>query len=367
MTTNLDQNWKQSPAHIDLLSKFERGRDLSQILDWKYLSDSLGESTKKAIDRFVEQEALIPCTLGEALEIEFKAGELKKICRDHDLKVSGTKVELVERILEHLPDEADGFVSGRKLLKCSPDAIVFLEDYHSLMEQADTEAKKKVFEHLSAGNVKAAYRAFLKNRRMYHDPSASANDYEAEEIAGILQNHPDSLSGLAPQEMKNLQCAFALRRLWYSENPDNWIDQEQFSGGISIERAIAHMERGIDIRGHRYDEGLDNKYKVVFSPYDIDSCELCKALDGKEYQQSDLPNFPLKGCTSEAGCQCTLESVWDDEGYGIRISIDDDGLLGDEESEDPVDRMQKLKELLDLELISEQEYEAKRREILDGI
>ncbi len=144
MPSNLDQDWKQSPAHVDLLAKFERGRDLSQVLDWQYLKDSLGESTKKAIDRFIEQGALIPCTLGEALNIELNAGEMKQVCRDHDLKVSGTKAELVDRILEHLPYKAPGLISGGRLLKCSPEASSFLDDYRTSREQADSDAKNQV-------------------------------------------------------------------------------------------------------------------------------------------------------------------------------------------------------------------------------
>ncbi len=247
MSKDLDQGWKQSPAHLELLSKFRKGRDIAQVLDWQYLRDSLGEPTKDAIDRFISLGALIPCTPEEALTLSLKVGELKSILKEHGLKVSGKKSELIARVKEHVPEDAKELVSGQRLIKCSPEALSYLEEYYSARETAETHAKKQAFEYLRNGNIKAAYRTYIEHQRVYYDSHATAHDYEAEEIAGILQYEPDSFSGLSQQEMKTLQCAIALKRLWYSENPSNWIHNEELSGGISVKRAIAHMDRGFDI------------------------------------------------------------------------------------------------------------------------
>ena len=67
------------------------------------------------------------------------------------------------------------------------------------------------------------------------------------------------------------------------------------------------------------------------------------------------------------GCQCSLEYVWDGEDFQIHISLDEKNMLDEVEEDDPVERMKKLKTLLDIGLITKQEYEEKKREILDEI
>ncbi len=62
-----------------------------------------------------------------------------------------------------------------------------------------------------------------------------------------------------------------------------------------------------------------------------------------------------------------MEYVWDGEDFQIHISLDEKNMLDEVEEDDPVERMKKLKTLLDIGLITKQEYEEKKREILDEI
>jgi hypothetical protein len=65
---SLEFEWRSSPAHVDLLSKFASPRDITQVFNWQYLRQSLNEDTSKAIDRFIKTGRLVPCDLREIIE-----------------------------------------------------------------------------------------------------------------------------------------------------------------------------------------------------------------------------------------------------------------------------------------------------------
>ena len=60
-------DWRRSPPHIDLLSKFEKPRDVSQVLRWQYLRESIKGSIGDAISQFVSEGFLVHCDLPEVL------------------------------------------------------------------------------------------------------------------------------------------------------------------------------------------------------------------------------------------------------------------------------------------------------------
>ena len=113
---------------------------------------------------------------------------------------------------------------------------------------------------------------------------------------------------------------------------------------------------------------IDWQFEVVFDPNDIDSCELCMALNGKVFDIEDFPELPLENCTSETGCQCDIEYIYDDDEDGelFRIAFmeEEDDLDERFEREDPVTKLRQLKEMLDSDLITEAEYQKKKEEIL---
>ena len=82
-----------------------------------------------------------------------------------------------------------------------------------------------------------------------------------------------------------------------------------------------------------------------------------------------MPNFPLANCTSKTGCNCEFEHVWDDDDFEMKIHLDAEELIraGLEGYQDPAERFTTLKQLLDQGLITQDEYDQKRGEILKGV
>ncbi len=90
-----------------------------KLVDWGGL---LGESLDSAVRRLKADGALLPVDAPKWRILQNRgANELKKMCREHGLKVSGTKEQMAERLVGIDPS---GLVLGYsgELLKCSQEA-----------------------------------------------------------------------------------------------------------------------------------------------------------------------------------------------------------------------------------------------------
>jgi hypothetical protein len=363
-------DWTNSPAHLDLLSKFLRGREIAQVMDWQYLKESLGEGTRQAIDRFIGCGLLVPCTTEETLDRILTVADLKPLLSARDLKASGNKAELITRLSQADPRFADQLASSHSYMKCSSEAAAILEDLEERRSVAEALAKQRCYEHLMSGDIRAAYRVQVEFVREFRDPRTSAHDYQAQETERVLNTCPDSLSHLDHLALRHLQTAVAMSKLWFDEKATRWLAEHSDSDREASNQALAHLTRAAELGGrYIHAEGVEHSVKIVFSPYDLDSCDLCKQLDGKVFNSRELPNMPLRGCTSRTGCMCELETIWDDREMRISLSLDD--LTAEEppsrRADNLVERLTKLKLLFDSGLVSPEEYDMKRQQLLDEL
>lgn len=109
-------NWKNSPAHIDFLVRYFTGpNNVDQVMSFNYLSSELKESHKSAVKRFIEDNSLVNCGLEESLSVIFTVHDLKKILSENKLKKSGSKYELIERLINYDHLMATNLVSNYKI------------------------------------------------------------------------------------------------------------------------------------------------------------------------------------------------------------------------------------------------------------
>ena len=98
-------DWQKSPAHLRLLSKFLRpqvAEDFSKRSG--YWEKQLGETSQKAIERFLDEGVLVHADLSEHLASKFKVTELKSMLEVRGLPASGRKSELVSRLVQADPE-----------------------------------------------------------------------------------------------------------------------------------------------------------------------------------------------------------------------------------------------------------------------
>ena len=185
--------WQESPPHLDLLEKFSKPRDVNQVITWHYIRQSIGETTESAIERFIQDGTLVPASLEETLECIFQVAQLKKLLQERNLRLTGNKSELVERLV--ISDRAGMEKVARKgrVMKCSEMALEILSEYEKKRQLALDTALKQSFNALKSNDSKAAYRIYANYQKAYINPTFGSNSFQVEKMMYVLKYQPKIL------------------------------------------------------------------------------------------------------------------------------------------------------------------------------
>jgi hypothetical protein len=361
-------DWRKSPAHLDLLAKFEKPRDTLQVLNWPSLKETLKESPKEAIDRFVNDGALIPCTLADTVERAFTAADLKKLAKEHGLRQGGSKAELADRLVQAAPSAMRDLTRKLNVMKCSPQALALVQGFEQRRQEALATAQRASYDALRKGGLRAACAAFLAYQREYVDRASPSESCQTEAMQFILSSAPKVLGKITPGALADLRAACCMPVLWFREPAENWLPEGFATHLTSNARAVNYLTRNAAIRRDlAYHEQYAERVKIVFDEYDPDSCEACRKLNGSVLHPKDVPELPLQDCTSETGCKCRIESFYEGDGPSTGVSFrvqPVDEASTDEPAYDPVETLTQLRKMLDRGLITPEEYQAKKLDIL---
>ena len=362
-----DFDWKRSQAHLYLLGFFIKPRNTAQVIDWLFLPPMLGESTRDAIDRFVRDEALVPCEIEDCVCIAFTAARLKKMLKEHGLKTSGSKEELIDRLIEYDRDAVQGMVSHLSILRCSPEAQALAESYKATAQSELDKIKQQTFEALLLNDVQKAYKLNQAFCRSYTSFSSLEYQGGAEWLNFILSSKPKILGKISSSNWDLLHAAAAMSQLWYGESALSWLPDDFSTNVKNAEVAVNYVL--CTARFARMAAALpkNEKVKVIFDFDDMDSCESCRALAGKEFYARDLPELPLPSCTSDQGCKCRLGSIYEPGLLFDIIDSREDSDASDTTSSGAIERLHYLKKLLDADLITQGDYDTKKAEILSQL
>jgi hypothetical protein len=328
-------------------------------MNWQYLKQTIKENPETAIERFVRDGALVPSNIEESLECVFQVAQLKKLLQERGLKVSGSKRDLVERLVSADHAGMDKIIRKYEVMKCSSMALEIYLEYEKKRQHAVDVAKQQSFDALKNNNPKDAYKIYVSFQRAFFDLGFESNPFKVKELQHILTSQPKILAGITPDNLKLLRAATCMQSLWRDESPETWLPMT-FSSGLKNNRvAINYLATHARIKGEV--EGYKSyakRVRIVFYSGDIDSCELCQSLNGKVIDIDKVPELPMPGCTSDTGCKCNIQSVFEETGddfFGVTISA---------EENDPLENMRQLKQMLDERLITQDEYNRKKAEIL---
>ena len=135
-------DWRESAAHILLLSRFKNAREEYREgwlagHDWEEWEAALNESPQKAMRRFLDEDVLERASLTECLAYKYKASDLKAMLRQRGLQVSGRKTDLIDRLIQADREGMQVAVSGLSLFQCSEQGREIVEKYQA------TEGEKR--------------------------------------------------------------------------------------------------------------------------------------------------------------------------------------------------------------------------------
>jgi len=367
-----DFKWSESTQHMDLLKKFVKPRNVNEAIEWYGLREELGEHQKVAIERFIRDGALVTATIGEVLGCLFQAKELREMLKDRKIEQTGSKSRLIEKLVLCDYTRMQELFNKSNVMKCSPTGLEEISAHNSRKELAIKQAQESVFDALILGDAKKAQKIYIEHRvkffpLSYYDYN---NENEIRNLTNLLQINPNFMFDTPAENVAKLKAIAGLCILWKFESEDHVLFSENLSrlenDKVAINYLLVQCKIKTQLDLYR-NESEKFKVQIFFPIQDIKSCGLCKKLDGCIMDSNSLPELPIIGCTSDTGCNCRVEKVYE---YNDSYSSDhQDGpyTISYSEEEDPSDhflRLTYLKKMLDDNLITEEDYEDKKKEIL---
>ena len=339
------------------------------------------------VKRLIEEGYLRTPTPSEG-EGELTTVELKSIAESLGLRTSGTKAELFGRILERDSQSVSLFFQRKGLYVHSEKGCDLIEDMRVRAVTAKKEARAQVLRALVMGQSDSACRAYLHYLREW-EPSTTAelDDDVVAEVKYTVAAKPASLAGLENQRFLRLRGIAAMRLLWQTEDQDSDYDDDEDETGPTVKdvgdydeealgeddiRAIGHIRRNAEYHSE-LDKLLDDVDEPVvvtfrFPKVSINSCSSCRSVHGKLFARDQLPEFPLVDCPNERGCKFEMEydTIEEEEAEEEQERFFDPSIPRNVTPTIST-RLSRLKDLFDDELITKEEYERKKAQILDEL
>lgn len=311
-------DWRKSKAHMLLLSKFVHLENLDKFTKLDYWENVLGESPKQAIERFVDEGILIAADLNALLSYKYKVTELKDLLKQRNLPVSGSKKEMIQRLVQADHDGMKKVTAGWMIFECTKNGNEIIEQYWGTEKEKRASVEQQVVEYIKNRNFKeasltvGAYEAEQVFPRgigidwKHYDP-----DKDMEMLNIIFESEPKILARLEDGKMETLRIGAAMMLLWGTNMAHEYLPAD-FETGLSLDNNTAarmflfYASHQTTIEGYRK-AGIEKVKVLAFQ----DSCKACKKLENKQYKLHQIPVLPYEYCTHEMGCRCTTIAVFD--------------------------------------------------------
>ena len=330
MSQNIYQNGEYSLAHLELLSKFLKPLSIYYFADGYRSTDwynALKEHSLGAINRFLEEGLLVRPSLGELMEYKFKIPDLKKLCAEKGLPVSGKKADLINRLINSDEQGMQREVSDLQVAVCSDQGKLIAQSHLEMRKQEKQEAERSVIDCLRKREFLQATREVAKYEANQVFPRGLGIDWNKNSLMPnprdtyilklIFEDTPTIAKGANQQQLEQLRVAAGLIHLWGSDSEAKRFLEE-------VERILekcnnldfARMLWSSAINKYDLSEYRDlakatgeKKYKIeILTANDEYVCDACKRLAKKKYPLfGDVPELPHPGCSHACRCGYSLD------------------------------------------------------------
>jgi hypothetical protein len=316
-------DWKKSPAHYELLRKFNHAYDSKEIYknpDWLNIWKTiLREHPQKAINRFVNEKCLVKPDLPDLLDFKFKLAELKNFSKKYGLPVSGKKAELIDGLFSYHKEEMARLVDDLgDILICSVTGHILLDPYidhkkdeRNLAEQIILEAiRNRKFQLAAATMIE-----FEKNQVFPRGIGIDWNKAKPSELASSIEElfaaKPKILADVSDEKMEILKLGGAFSYLWDKEKPELLLNSERissrFDNVVAARMIWFYLNAKGNLKNYRSNSDVIEYVKVLACN---DSCDECKKITKEKYRlDGEVIELPYYKCTHEKGCRCTYIPV----------------------------------------------------------
>ncbi len=307
------RDWRNSPAHLLLLSKFRNGDSPERYNDADCWEAALTEPPIQVIERFVKEAVLELADLQRLIEYKFNSSRLKSMVKERGLKTSGSKEELARRLVESDVQAMRDATKDLVLYRCTAEGLHLSEHYLNEERAKREAAEQGVLALLAMQQFSEAVRVVAQYEAAQVFPRGLGIDWkeykvesDAESLRAIYGKAPGILMGMGDQ-LRDLRPAAAMMLLWGESTARQWL-RDGFETGIRLDAETAArmlVSRGIHVRKLQQGRsaGVKRVEVLVTTGY---ACFECQAINGKKYRLESAPELPYPKCTSGLGCRCTF-------------------------------------------------------------
>lgn len=320
------KDWRNSPAHLLLLSKFRDCNAPDRYRDDESWEVALKENPINAIERFLREEVLEPAGLRELVDYKFKASDLKLMAKRRNLKVSGRKEEVIRRLIENDEHAMRDATNGLVMYRCTTEGLQIAERYLD-RENAKRDATQREVLDLLAGKLFSnAVRIFVQYEASQVFPRGLGIDWknydvesEVELLKAIFERTPGILKHIEENRLSELRLAAAMMQLWGTNTARRWL-ADDFETGIRLDSDAACrmlIFHAVYLRKMANYEEVGFKTIEINSVNDGSTCAQCRKINGKKYKIGTVPELPYVKCTSDMGCRCIIMYTSSDGNLGL--------------------------------------------------
>lgn len=296
-----------------LLTKFLWPNTLEHYKNDSNWEAVLGEKPENTINNFLHEGLIIEGKLFDQINGNLTIFDLKNRLRNENLKLTGTKPELINRLLDKNSDLLAKEFAEMKMLICSRKGA-------NLANQFKKELKDRLI------MLEIDVLDLLKCKEFIYAIQRIC-DYEINQVfprglnyetwhEGHIQHYQESLIEIfivKPKILKNIENSeleilrpYAGMILLFGKNrgsrvwlPRNFVLKSKMNVDSAARMLIFYSNHKSQLR---------NFQNAGFSRVQIltcgDSCKECQKLDKKIFQIDGVIELPFENCTHKYGCRC---------------------------------------------------------------
>jgi hypothetical protein len=310
-------------AHYLLASKFLRPKAPSYFTESQDPSGrrtsgwtaALGETPSSAIKHLLEQGYFVRCgdltgpELSAAIDTSCTVAEIRPLLQTHQLRTSGRKAELIERLAQEFPETLRSVLRDRGLVQCSGAGRLFAQQWTdrvaTLLADVRGDLERKAF-------GEAAERSIAFDDELGFPKWEFEGRPEGAQLARIAQANPAILRGVPPAVLENLRFTTELCYVcgrYYTPPSGESVEGSPLPSDAAVRMVLfsANWQRSMEqfrLAGITHVE----HFAVVEDP---NTCETCKQLHGRKWPVGEAPELPHPGCmNSILGCRCLYSPVF---------------------------------------------------------
>ena len=307
------KNWRSSPAHLLLLSKFRNGDSPDRYQDAEYWEAVLKEKPSKVVEQFLKEGVLEPAGLQEFVNYKFGASELKLMLKERGLKVSGRKEELIQRLTENNEQSMRDATKGLIMYRCTTKGTQLAEYYLESEKVKRDAAERNVLDLLARKELLEAVRIVIQYEAFQVFPRGVGIDWknydvksDVESLKIIFERVPGILKDIKENRLDKLRLAAAMMQLWGTNTTRRWLTDDVETGtrldnDVACRMLVfyaAHLRNMMNYKEARV------KMVEVKSVGAENTCAECQKVSGKKYKVESVPELPYATCTCDIGCRC---------------------------------------------------------------